>query len=532
MKGFRRRRATLQMSDPQAIRPVRQVAEQALSRASGAPLIEGNHLRVLEDAAGNYPVWLDAIRSARRRVYLENYIFDEDEVGTEFAAALMDRAHAGVTVRVVRDWVGTFGTSSRSFWRRMAAAGVDVRVFNPPHVDSPFGWISRDHRKMIAVDGRVAFVMGLCISKKWTGDPARGIAPWRDTGVEIRGPAVAEVEAAFAQVWEATGAPLPPEDSASDDSGPAGAAAPDGDVALRVLAGAPSTANLLRMDYLIAAVARRSLWLTDAYFVGVAPYVQGLRAAAQDGVDVRLLVPNGTDLSLLQPLSRAGYRPLLEAGVRIFEWRGSMLHAKTAVADGRWSRVGSSNLNLASFLSNYELDVAVENERVAQQMEQMYLRDLDNATEIVLSDNRVVQVGGAPAPSPAAAPPAVSGPRGRRRATRKGSTAAAGAIRVANAVGAAMTNHRVLGATEGRLLAGAGALLIVLGVVALLWPRVIAIPGGLIACWIGLSLAWRALRLRAKRRQAAAAAAAATEASAAPAPSATNPEKAEPPEAA
>ena len=142
-----------------------------------------------------------------------------------------------------------------------------------------------------------------------------------------------------------------------------------GTIALRVIDTKPSTAGLFRLDQLVAALARARLWITDAYFVGASPYVQALIAAAEDGVDVRMLVPGGSDLPLVQPLTRAGYRPLLEAGVRIFEWNGSMIHAKTAVADGRWARVGSSNLNIQSWLDNWELDVAIEDEGFGQQME-------------------------------------------------------------------------------------------------------------------------------------------------------------------
>jgi cardiolipin synthase A/B len=475
-------------TDPQAIRPVRQIGEQALSRASGAPLVLGNQVRVLEDADGNYPVWLEAIASARRIVYLENYIFEEDEVGRAFADALAERARAGVRVRLVRDWLGTRSGASRGFWRRLEAAGVEVRCFNPLNLSSPFGWVTRDHRKMIAVDGRVAYVTGLCISQRWKGNPARHVPPWRDTGLEIQGPAVADVEHAFAELWETMGEPIP-----HDELSQSGLLAAVGDVALRVIAGTPSTAGLFRMDQLVAAIARRSLWLTDAYFVGVTPYVQALRAAARDGVDVRLLVPNATDLPLVRSLSRAGYRALLDAGVRIFEWNGSMLHAKTAVVDGRWSRVGSSNLNLASFIGNYELDVAVEDQGIAQEMEDMYLRDLDNSTEITLARNRVVR----------RLPPgdgeltALPGGRfARRPRNRRGSRgAAASAMRLANTVGAAVTNHRTLGRAEGRILSLAGIVLVVLAVLSGLWPRVIATPIAVVSLWVGLALMWRSFRL-------------------------------------
>ncbi|MEO5767034.1 MAG: phospholipase D-like domain-containing protein, partial [Polyangia bacterium] len=475
----------------QAIRSLRQLAEQALSRTSGAPLIDHNRVRLLRDATENYPAMLEAIRNARKFVHLENYIFDEDEVGHEFAEALMDRARAGVVVRVIRDWWGTWRGSSRSFWKRMGAAGVHIRCFNPPRLDSPVSWVTRDHRKMLAVDGRAAFVMGLCISKRWNGNPAAEIPPWRDTGVEITGPAVAEVHAAFGQTWEAMGDALPRDELPNAES-----IAPQGSVALRVVAGAPATAGMFRTDQLIAAVARETLWLTDAYFVGVTPYVQALLAAARDGVDVRLLIPNATDLVLVRALSRSGYRPLLEGGVRIFEWNGSMLHAKTAVVDGRWSRIGSSNLNIASFVGNYELDVAIDDVGVAQQMQQMYLKDLDGSTEIVLSRNRVRKVnagphtGGRRQAAPASSFRDVGRGPGRQQTGtgRKGSAAAAGAIRVANVVGAAMTNHRVLGPAEGGLLLVSGAGLVALAVLASLWPRVAAVPLSLIAAWSGMAL--------------------------------------------
>jgi cardiolipin synthase len=485
-----RQRPPGQISDLRVSRSMRKVADQALSRTSGAPLIPGNSLRILKDADGNYPVWLEAIRSAKRLIYLENYIFDEDETGIEFAKALAERARAGVKVRLIRDWMGSRAGASRSFWRSLKNAGVDVRAFNPPRLDSPFGWLSRDHRKMLAVDSEVAFVTGLCISQRWKGNPARGIPPWRDTGVEIHGPAVAAVEEAFAEIWEAASGGHIPEDERSRPADLPEA----GEVALRIVAGAPNTAGLFRMDQLIAAQARRSLWLTDAYFVGVTPYVQALRAAARDGVDVRLLLPNATDLPLIRPLSRAGYRPLIEAGVRIFEWNGPMIHAKTAVADGRWSRVGSSNLNIASFLGNYELDVAIDDEGVAQAMEEMYAHDLEHATEIVLSRNRVRRLS--------TAVPIHHRSRADRRAVRqagrKGSVAAAGAIRIANAVGAAVTNHRVLGPAESRVLFLAGLGLVAIALLGVLWPWGLAVPLAALSFWVGGALVWRAARLRRK----------------------------------
>jgi len=459
----------------------RALVDRAFTRAAGARLVGGNDVRLLKDAAENYPAWLDAIRSAERTVYFESYIIYDDAAGAEFAAALAAKAREGVRVRLIYDWLGAVGKTSPRFWRALRQAGVDVRCFNPPAPGSPLGWLHRDHRKMLAVDGRVGFVAGLCVGRMWVGDPARGVAPWRDTGVEVRGPAVADVEQAFARVWAATGPPIPAEERRRRETMPAA-----GDVALRVVASEPWTAGLLRLDQLVAAAARETLWLTDAYFAGMPSYVQALRAAARDGVDVRLLVPGGSDIPILRPLSQAGYRPLLEAGVRVFEWKGPMLHAKTAVADGRWARVGSSNLNLASWLGNYELDLAIEDEGFAQAMERMYVDDLANATEIVLSveRRRIRRRARASERRPIAG-----------RAGGSAARAAAGALRLGNTVGAAITDQRVLGPTEARIVTSAGALLLGVALVAVIWPRVITLPLAALGGFVAVALLARGYAL-------------------------------------
>lgn len=471
--------------DPSSTAPVRMLAEQALSRTAGAPLVAGNQVRLLKDAAENYPAWLDAIASARRSIFFENYIIANDAAGQRFAAALAERARAGVQVRVIYDWVGGLGLGSHKVMAPVIEAGGEVRVFNAPSLGSPFGWLQRDHRKMMTVDGRLGHVSGLCVSSRWEGDAARNVAPWRDTGIEISGPAVADMERAFAQVWRATGAPLP--DGAFT---PPAAIGHTGDVTLRVLANQPNYANLYRLDQLIAAMATRTLWLTDAYYVGMAPYVQALRAAARDGVDVRLLVPGVSNLLAVSTLSRAGYRTLLDAGIRVFEWNGPMLHAKTAVADGRWARVGSTNLNIASWIGNYELDVAIEDADFAAQMEAAYEEDLRNATEIVLSSRNRVR--------PAVALTKRSRGHARGRFRGSASRAAAGALRIGNTVGAAITNHRVLGPAEAGIMAMVALVMLVLVAIGLLWPLAVALPLSALGLWIALSLLARAYTLKRK----------------------------------
>jgi cardiolipin synthase A/B len=468
--------------EKKALSSVRDLANQAFSRAAGAPLVGDNCVRLLIDAKENYPAWLEAIKSAERYIHFESYIIHEDETGWMFADAFTAKARDGVRVRLIYDWMGGLGKTSRSFWNHLRAAGVEVRCYNPPRLDSPFGWVSRDHRKTLTVDGRVAFVTGLCVGQAWAGVPAKGLQPWRDTGIELRGPSVADVEQAFGIVWDVTGEDLPPDEIAKAEE-----IEKAGDVMLRVVATEPASAGMLRMDLLVATLAKDRLWLTDAYYAGTTSYVQALRAAAKDGVDVRMLVPSASDIPVLKPLSRAGYRPLLEAGVRVFEWNGTMLHAKTAVADCKWARVGSTNLNIASWFGNRELDVVIEDVSFATQMEEQYQRDLENATEIVLDSRRRLQV-----------PKRVAGstPTMSTSGGGSGGRAAAGAIRLGNAVGAAFTNRRVLEPVEARLMLIVGLLLLALAVLAWFFPGVVTYPIVVLLLWISLALLYRAYRLK------------------------------------
>lgn len=457
----------------------------AFARVTGSRPVDGNGVRLLKDARENYAAWLGAIAGARRSVHFENYIFADDEVGRDFADALAGRARAGVRVRLLYDWWGSFRLGRSDFWARLRDAGVEVRAFNTPQPTSPLAWVKRNHRKAVVVDGRVAFVSGLCVARAWIGDPERGIAAWRDTGVELRGPVVADVEDAFAETWAEAGGRIDPADRAppADQS--------MGSVRVRVIRGRPGRLGVYRLDQLIASAARRTLWLTDAYFVASTTYVRTLADAVRDGVDVRVLVPGTSDVPALQALVRASYRPLIEAGIRVFEWNGSMLHAKTAVSDGKWSRIGSTNLNVASWLTNWELDVTVEDRGFAEVMEATYLDDLRNSTEIVLDDRRRVH--------PAVPPPRRDRRSGSRRAKDlkgSGRRLAAGALGVGNTAGAAITGSRPLSPMEGRVLFAIGFFIFALAVLIAAVPEVVIVPLVAALAWFAGSLLLRAWRLR------------------------------------
>jgi cardiolipin synthase len=236
--------------------------------------------------------------------------------------------------------------------------------------------------------------------------------------------------------------------------------------------------GLYRLEQLVAEIAETSLWLTDGYFVATTGYVRALAGAARAGVDVRLLVPGSSNWPVVGALSQSAYRPLLQAGVRVFEWNGPMLHAKTAVADGCWTRIGSSNSNLASWVSNRELDVTIKDADLAAQMMAMYEADLGNSTEVVLGSGRL-----------GLAKPVSSGEKkySRSRQTSAGRFLS-GAIGFGSTLGASFSQRRTLGRADSLIISGAGLLFLLLGLIGVLAPRVLAWPLGAVALWTSFGL--------------------------------------------
>lgn len=350
------------------------VIEAALNRAAGGPPIPGNSVRLLADGPETYDLMLDLIATAERWIHLENYIIRDDRTGWRFAEALAARARADIPVRVMYDWLGSIGTG-RKYWRFLRDAGVEVRRFNPPRLLRIFANLTRNHRKLLVADGGRAVIGGQCIGDEWAGDPARGVPQWRDTAVEIAGPAAGALDAAFAVTWALTGTPLVGDEVSGDVD-------PCGDAQVRVIAGEPGRERAYRaLEYVTAGTIDR-LWITDAYMVPPPRLFQALVDAASAGADIRLLVPGTSDVPVVRNLTRIGYRRLLRAGIRIFEWDGPMLHAKTLVSDARWARIGTSNLNASSLLGNYELDVLIEDEAFARDLEAQFRRDVGSSLEV------------------------------------------------------------------------------------------------------------------------------------------------------
>jgi cardiolipin synthase A/B len=355
--------------------------EGILGRVSDAPLRGDNEISLMKNGPDTYDEWLAAIGRAERWIHLDNYIIANDVVGNRFASALSAKAREGVRVRVLHDWFGCMNVP-RSFWNGMREAGVEVKAVNPPASGPPLGAIRRDHRKLLAVDGEYASTGGVCIADGWlVTSPDTGL-PYRDTAVSVRGPVVADINRAFSSLWAEMVGELP-EDERPDPKDIQAA----GETSARLVVQEPRRMRTLRMLELLTAGVQERLWITDPYFLSMPILTQSLMATARDGVDVRVLTPATVDIAWIGRASRAGYRQFLEAGVRIFEYGGPMIHAKTLVADGWLSKVGSTNLNFSSLVANWEIDLVVEDADFASQMEELFEDDISKSREVRLESS-------------------------------------------------------------------------------------------------------------------------------------------------
>ncbi len=339
---------------------------------------DGCAVRLLRNGDEAYPAMLDAIAVAQDFILFETYIFRSDDTGWAFARALAERARAGVAVRVMYDAVGCLGTDAALF-ALLREAGATLVEFHPV---APWrrrwGLMRRNHRKVLVVDGHTGFAGGLNVGDEYRSGGGR--VAWRDTHVETRGPAVRELARLFRAIWQrAGGAPLAPARFLPLPR-------EVGDTPALVLGGTLRRGRaLIRRAYLHAIrQARHSIRIQNAYFIPDRGIVRALRNAVRRGVDVRVMVPARSDVRLVQYASRALFTKLLRAGVRLYEWSASMLHAKTAAVDRFWSVVGSYNLDHRSLRYNLEVAVGVLDETFARELETQFLADAQHCTEVQL----------------------------------------------------------------------------------------------------------------------------------------------------
>ncbi len=364
----------------------------------GSPLTTGNEVRLLQDGPATYQAMVTAINAAKDHINMETYILDDDEVGQRFAEALLAKQAQGVQVNLIRDSVGTVGTPA-AFFERLAASGIRVLEFNPINpLAARKAWAlnQRDHRKLLIVDGHTAFLGGINISSVYSGGSfqrgsrgrpkdnapgAQDLGPaWRDTDLQLRGPVVAELQRLFLDTWAQQKGPVlasknyfPPLQSV-------------GRHVVRAIGSSPDEPYSQIYATLLSAIgsAENSVRITNAYFVPDPQLLEALEAAAGRGVDVSLILPSQTDSWLVFHAGRRFYARLLRAGVKIFERQGVILHSKTALIDGVWATVGSTNLDWRSFLHNHELNAVVLGAEFGRQLQAMFDRDLAASHAITL----------------------------------------------------------------------------------------------------------------------------------------------------
>ncbi|MGQ0538482.1 MAG: phospholipase D-like domain-containing protein, partial [Gemmatimonadaceae bacterium] len=333
---------------------------RALWRIAAADVSSGNNVSILRDGARIFDQMVDAIAAARDSILFEMYIFRRDEVGRRFLQALTDAARRGVRTRVIVDWVGRMGTPRR-FFDPLVRGGADLCFFNPPGFRRWLGLIPRDHRKLLVVDDRVGFTGGFGIGLEWkSGVLTRRRSPWRDTAVRIEGEAARYLADAFDDMWARGGARFRriTRDHRHVVRAARGAhfdSSMHPPALVGVIEGRPLRLRVSRALQLQALAAQQTIWIASAYFMPSWSEIEALAGAARDGVDVRLLVPSRYDHPWLRRLTTRFYRQLLRNGVKLWEWQGEMMHAKSSVIDSRWVRIGSTDFNPLGVAINYEL---------------------------------------------------------------------------------------------------------------------------------------------------------------------------------
>src|SRR4030043_1547551 len=351
-----------------------------------SPLTKGNKVTLLADGQVAYAAMFEAIENARDHINLESYIMEDDETGRKFADRLLKKQAEGVQVNLIYDSVGSMNTPA-PFFQRLRDAGIQVVGFNPINplkARGDWGLTHRDHRKILIVDGKVSIIGGINISKVYSSSPFKRKqnkkAPihWRDTDIQIEGPAVAEFQKLFLDTWLKQKGQKLSEPNYFPDLKEAGNAL------VRVVGSTQGQDNRITFIVYVSAItfAEHSIHMTNSYFIPDDQIVKALTDAARRGVDVKIILPGITDSQLALYAQRYHYSGLLKSGVKLYEHSTSLLHAKTAVVDNVWSTVGSTNMDFLSLLNNDEVNAVILNHEFAVEMEKMFVRDLANSRQI------------------------------------------------------------------------------------------------------------------------------------------------------
>jgi len=356
----------------------------------GSPLVVGNRVELLVDGPATYDAMSAAMENAKDHINMETYIIEDDEIGQRFAELLIRKQCSGVQVNLIYDSVGAINTP-KEFFKLLQDSGVNVLEFNPINpLNARKGWQvnQRDHRKLLIVDGRVAFVGGINVSSVYSSGsfgrhkPTKADTPWRDTHLRMAGPVVSEFQKLFMATWsEQKGQPLASRDYFPEPAN-------QGNEVVRAIGSSPAEPYSQIYSTLLSAInsAETQVYLTNAYFVPDPQLLAALKEAVLRGVDVRVLLPDKIDSVMVYHASRSYYDELLTAGVKIYQQQDALLHAKTALIDGVWSTVGSTNLDWRSFLHNYEINAVVLGQDFGAQMHALFMKDLKSSKLVTLEN--------------------------------------------------------------------------------------------------------------------------------------------------
>ena len=355
-----------------------------------SPLTKGNKVALLADGKATYAAMFKAIMNAKDHINAESYIFEDDETGRAFADLLLQKQREGVQVHIMYDSMGSMNTPA-VFFQRLRDGGIQVVEFNPINpLHSREGWelAHRDHRKILIVDGTVAIIGGINISKVYSSNPLKRKQSkntpvhWRDTDLQIEGPAVAEFQKLFLDSWRTQKGPELAECAYLPQL------KEQGNALVRVIGSTPGETNRIPFIVYVSAIsfAEHSIHLTNSYFIPDEQIITALTDAARRGVDVKIILPGITDSRLAFYAQQHYYSDLLKSGVKVYEHGTSLLHAKTATIDKVWSTVGSTNMDLLSLLTNDEVNAIILSREFAAEMESMFAKDLVNSIQILSDD--------------------------------------------------------------------------------------------------------------------------------------------------
>ncbi len=346
----------------------------------GAPYYECNKARIFDNGKEKFDILMQDLRRARRFIYLQYYIFEDDRIGNAIADILISKAKSGVKVKVIYDHLGNFKVK-RKFYRRMREAGVEVYPFfkiSLLHLGARINW--RNHRKLCLIDGRVGYIGGMNVADRYIDGGKFGV--WRDIHLRVTGPILRSFNHSFCYDWNFMGRPIP------EDFTPVDAKASDGEIGMQLVTSGPTGqwGNISLMFLKAIGNAKKSIYLQTPYFLPTEGLLRALQAAALSKIDVRVMIPRRSDSAMLRHASFSYIKDCLRAGIKVYLYEPGMLHGKVIIVDDDFVTVGSTNFDFRSFEHNFEANLFVYSKDFNERMTDIFMRDLEESTRVLPYD--------------------------------------------------------------------------------------------------------------------------------------------------